>query len=218
MNPVIKFVVIFLLSYSVIIYLVELKPVQLIIHNSFRSLVESTVKLTLPDAFIETQNYYNKNQQLDINVFHLVYGNPLVIKAETELASRQNLKEYRISTYSINFYIFQMLTVPLVFLISIFIATPMDWKVKLKSIGISVLLILSLILCKCVLFTRYSIANENIGIYTLSEAALSFLNRTVMVLSLGFSIIFGFSLWLIFGFRKSLFLTQFNQFIKNFQQ
>jgi hypothetical protein len=217
MNPLAKFVVLFLVSYSVIIFIADLEPVKAIINNSFRSLVESSVKIALPDAFIETQDYFDKNRKSDINVFHLVYGNPAVIKAETDLALKQKLKEYRISTYSINFYIFQMLTVPLVFLISLFISTPIDWKTMVKSTGIGIVLLLLLILFKCILFSMYSIANSKIGIYEMSDSTLSFLNRTVVVLSLGFSVIYVFSLWLILGFRKSIFLTQFNQFIKNFQ-
>jgi hypothetical protein len=176
------------------------------------------VKSSLPAAFIETQNYYDENQKLDPNVFYIVYGNPEVIQAEKEFAKKQGLSEYKISTYSIQLYIFQMVTVPLVFLISIFLATPIVWRTKFKVILISLLALLILILGKCVLLVLFNLANANIGIYALSESMLALVFRIVMMLTLGFSVIFIFGLWLLLGFRNSLFSTQFNNFIKSFQK
>lgn len=218
MKDILKFVLLFLLSYGLLIYISNLFPVQSIINGVFRNTVELVVKSSLPAAYIETQNFYDENQKLDPNVFYIVYGNPDVLHAEKEFAKKQGLKEYKISTYSIQLYIFQMVTVPLVFLISIFLATPIVWRTKIKVILISLLSLLILILGKCVLLVLFNIANANIGIYTLSESMLEMVFRIVMMLTLGFSVIFIFCLWLLLGFRNSLFLTQFNNFIKSFQK
>ncbi len=218
MKEILKFVVLFLISYGLLIYISNLNHVQSIINTAFRNSVEFTVQSALPEAFIETQNYPDADQKIDYSVFHIVYGNPAVIKAEKDFATKQRLKEYRISTFSKQLFIFHILTVPLIFLISIFLATPMTWKTKLKSLGISLLLLILLILGKCVLLVLYFIADSKIGIYSLSDSTFSIVYRMAMVLTLGFSIIFCFCLWLFLGFRNSLFSSQFNNFIKSFQK
>ena len=75
-----------------------------------------------------------------------------------------------------------------------------------------------LIIGKSVLLTLFSIANAKIGIYTLSDSGLFIIYRIVVMLTLGFSIIICFCLWLLFGFRNSSFSSQFSNFIKSFQK
>lgn len=218
MKEILKFVGLFLILYASLIYVCNLNPIKSIINSFFRKTVEVIIKSSLPEAYIETQKFMDKNQQVDPNIFYLVYGNPAVINAEHEFANKQGLKEYSISTHSIQFYIFQMLTVPIVFLISIFGATPMTGRSKVKSLAIGLLLLFLLILFKCILFALYRISSSNIGIYELSDSSLSIVSRLVMILTLGFSIIYSFCLWLLFGFRNSVFSTQFNNFINSFQK
>lgn len=218
MKDILKFVGIFLLSYGLLIYLFNFQPVKSIVSKIFRSTVEYTVKMALPEAYIQTQDYLDEQHKIEPNVFYMVYGNPAVIKAEKEFATKHEMKEYTISTYSKQVYVFHMLTVPVAFLISIFIATPIPFKLKLKSIGISLFLLLIVIVAKCIFLTYYGIADSKIGIYTMSDSALNLSGRIAMMLTLGFSIIFGFSLWLLFGFRNSLFSSQFTSYIKSFQK
>jgi hypothetical protein len=218
MKDILKFVVLFLMSYGILIYLCNQKLAQSLINDNFRHTVEYFIKATLPNAYIETQNYVDANGITDHNLFHVVYGNPEVIHAEKEFATKQGLKEYKISTYSFQVYIFHMLIVPLVFLLSIFLATPMPWRSKLKSITISLLLLLALIIGRCILITLFEIANIKIGIYMLNDSSLYLCFKLVSMLTLGFSIMFVFFLWLLFGLKNSLFASQFSNFIKSFQK
>lgn len=218
MKDILKFIFLFLIGYGLIIYICNLNFTQSVINSLFRSTVKLSIKTALPNAYLETQNYLDSDLKTDPNVFYIVYGNPSVINAEKEFATKQGLKEFSISTYSIQLYIFQMLTVPFTFLISLFLATPMRWQSKLKSLGISLLLLFLVIISKCVLLTLFSIANAKIGIYTLSDSGLFIIYRAVVMLTLGFSIVICFCLWLLFGFRNSLFSSQFSNFIKSFQK
>ena len=183
-----------------------------------KAMFDAAVKAALPNAYIETQNYLDENKKTDPNLFYIIYGNPIVINAEKEYATKKGWNEYSISTYSFQIYIFHMLTVPATFLISILLATPMPWRSKFKSIGISLLLLFALIIGRCILITLFLISNAKIGIYTLSDSALNISEKLNTVLTLGFSIIFCFCLWLLFGLRKSLFASQFSNFIKSFQK
>lgn len=208
----------FLVSYAAFIYLSSVKNIESVINNIFRQSVELSVKGALPDAYIQTQEFKDANQNLDPNIFYLVYGNPKVIQAEQEFANKQGLKQYKISSYSFQLYIFQMFTVPFGFLLAIFLATPMFWKTKMISLGISWFLLIILLMIKCILISLFSISNQKIGIYSLDETQANVVFKMVNALNLGFTIFFSFCLWLIFGFRNSLFNEQFSQFIKIYKK
>jgi hypothetical protein len=218
MKDILKFVLIFIVSYGSFIYLFSLPSVQLFINRSFRTVVEFSVKQALPKAYIDTQEDQNTDAPFNPNIFYIIYGNPEVIKAEKNFAEKQQLKEYTISTYSIQFYIFELFTVPVVFLISLFVATPLQWKILLRSILISMLILFALIIGKCILLTLFMIANLKIGVYNLNETTLYIVYRVAMMLRLGLSIIVVFCLWLMFGFKNSVFAIQLSNFLKSFQK
>lgn len=217
MKGILQFVLVFVVLYAGFILLLQTASMQPLVNGFFRDLTEWTIKASLPKAYIETQDFINEQGQPDPNVFYLVYGNPEVIRAEQDYAARMGLREYKISTYSIQFYIFQMFTVPLAFLISIFLATPAPWRRKSIYLALSLLILTAVILLKCSLLGLYTISEAKIGLYVLSESTSSLVYRVVMALTLGFSIIFGFCLWLIFGFRNSPFSDQFLDYLKRFQ-
>ena len=218
MKGIIKFTLLFVVLYAGFILLLQTAFMQPVVNGFFRDLTEWTIKASLPKAYIETQDFIDNKGKADPNVFYLVYGNPEVIRAEQDYAARMGLREYKISTYSIQFYIFQMFTVPLAFLVAIFLATPAPWKRKSANLVLSLLILTAVILLKCSLLGLYTISEAKIGLYALSESSLSLVYRVVMALTLGFSIIFGFCLWLIFGFRYSPFSNQFLDYLKRFQK
>jgi hypothetical protein len=215
MKDILKFILIFLFSYGLLIYASNLNGIQSMLNAFFRNAVDLSISTLLSDAYLEVKPYVDEKGVNDPNSFYVVYGNPSVIKAEMDFATKQGLNEFKVSKYSFRLFIFQMFTVPLLFLISIFIATPIEWKSKLKSIGISLVILFTVIISKVVLLTLFNIANAQIGIYTLGDSTMNLVYRSVMALTLGFSIIFSFCLWLYFGFRKSIFYTYFTNFIKS---
>ncbi|MBK8451632.1 MAG: hypothetical protein IPL42_17090 [Saprospiraceae bacterium] len=218
MKDIFKFIGIIIATYAVIMLLLNVSFLEKPFNSIFRQSLESIVKLSFPDAYIETQDFLNAKQKSDPNVFYLVYGNPAVIKAEADYAAKQNLSEYKISSYSSQFYIFQLFTVPLVFLISIFVATPIPFNKKFINLGFSILCFLVFIYFKSYLLTLFSISNSQIGIYQLNDSSMAMLSRIISALTLGLSIILIFCIWLIFGFRNSVFYSQFNLYLKRFNK
>ncbi|MBK6544216.1 MAG: hypothetical protein IPO78_10565 [Saprospiraceae bacterium] len=218
MKDIFKFIGIIIATYAVIMLLLNVSFLEKPFNSIFRQSLESIVKLSFPDAYIETQDFLNAKQKSDPNVFYLVYGNPEVIKAEADYAAKQNLSEYKISSYSSQFYIFQLFTVPLVFLISIFVATPIPFNKKFINLGFSILCFLVFIYFKSYLLTLFSISNSQIGIYQLNDSSMAMLSRIISALTLGLSIILIFCIWLIFGFRNSVFYSQFNLYLKRFNK
>ena len=56
MKDILKFILVFLISYGLLIYFCNLNRVQLIIPTTFKNAVELFVKSALQAAYIETQN------------------------------------------------------------------------------------------------------------------------------------------------------------------
>ncbi|MCC6754150.1 MAG: hypothetical protein IT266_09235 [Saprospiraceae bacterium] len=185
---------------------------------SFRWLSAKTIKWAFSDAHVETQDAFDTAGKRDPNAFYLVYGNPVTLRAERERAVQAGLSEYRASTFSFQIFLFQLFAVPLLFLVSLFVASPMPIAGRLKYGLLAILILLILILTKCLLLAAYHIASSGIGLYQLSEGEQSLVTRLVSMMSMGFSIVFSFVLWLGLGFRNSRFMELFNQMFKEIRQ
>ena len=145
---------------------------------------------------------------------YLVYGNPILIAKAMEEAKLTHNQYAKVPTYSTQFFLFEMYIVPLIFVIALFVASPIPNNKKWKGLGISFVLMYSFILMKTIILTLFTISNAQIGIYELSDATMQFLSRFISFLTLGLSIFIGFLLWLIFGFRNSTFTSVFETLFK----
>ncbi|MBK8956128.1 MAG: hypothetical protein IPM34_11315 [Saprospiraceae bacterium] len=218
MKEILRFVLLFILTYAAVMLLLNIPFIQNGIQQSVRSVVKVFVKASFPNAYIDTQDYKDASGKADPNVFYLTYGNPEIIQAEHDYAKRNQLMEYKISTYSIQLYIFQLFTVPLVFILSLFLASPMLWKPKLKFLLTSLSIMFMLILLKTDMLILYNINMSQIGLYKLEDQDMANLLRFISMLTLGFSVMLGFILWLVFGFRNSQFVQLVDSFFKNIKQ
>lgn len=214
MKSIFKFIGSVIVVYTLLILIYNYTFINKPVNQLFRNAIEFVISTTFQKVFVETQDFIDALQKKDPNIFYVVYGNPSVIEAEKAYAAKNNLKEYRISTFSFQFFIFQILIVPVAFLVSLFVATPMELKLKMKYLGISLLLFFIFIFIKSALLSYYSFIQSQIGIYSLSDTAFTLLARSVSALSLGFSIIFSFCIWLVLGFRYSNFYSQLNLLLK----
>ena len=214
MKPLIQFLLITVLAYSLLIALLSTSAASGALCSSFRIVSTAFLQLTLPEAYIHSQDAFVQ-QKKDPNSFHIVYGNAEVIQAEHQYAKSQNIKEYKISSHSIQLFFFQLVTVPISFLMALFIATPMPWRKKGSSLSFALLILLVVILIKVYFLILYNLNASATGVYRLSESELEWVLRLISMLTLGFSVMLCFVLWLIFGFRKSNLTTVFSDYFKN---
>lgn len=217
-HPIVRFILIFIIAYAITAYTADHAPVNTMVRNVFKWTVEQFAQSTFQNAFIETQTTKNASGGTDKNAFYLVYGNPSTIKREQDEALQQGLNQYRISSYSIQLFTFQMFTVPVAFLLSLFIASPMNTKAKLINFIFAASVLILIILIKSMILLAFSISNQSIGIYQYSADTMQNLARLISMMSLGFSIMAGFILWLIFGFRNSSLAELINGYFKNYEK
>ncbi|MBK8152248.1 MAG: hypothetical protein IPK61_03780 [Saprospiraceae bacterium] len=176
-NEIIRFLILFGFCYAFCILLFQNAAVYKSLNAKLRVAITALDKSFFSKAEISSQDVYDDQNKKDHNRMYIVFGNPKTIKIEMENARRQGLNEVRISTYSAQFYFFQMIYAPLAFLLSLFVGTKMPWKKMMKGLAYSILI-----------FTLYK-----------------FVSFIVSAMSIGFSMVLCFCLWLIFGLRHSSF-------------
>jgi len=91
----------------------------------------------------------------------------------------------------------------------------MPWRKKGSSLSFALLILLVVILIKVYFLILYNLNASATGVYRLSESELEWVLRLISMLTLGFSVMLCFVLWLIFGFRKSNLTTVFSDYFKN---
>ncbi|MCC6815098.1 MAG: hypothetical protein IT267_01640 [Saprospiraceae bacterium] len=213
MKEVLKFAGFFVLTYLVLLGLYQFSVVKGPLNKSLRFISTVTCSSSFPSADISQQNL--KDRSNSDSEMYLIYGNPYLIRKAMEDARSSGQRYATIPTRSLELHLFEMFVVPIFFILSIFIATPLRIKEKLKGISITMVSIIIFILFKLCLLTLFEMSNARIGVYELGDSAMNFLSRLLGIFSLGFTLMLGFILWLIFGFRNSKFVEQFNALGRN---
>ena len=216
MVAIVRFVIIFIVLYALLTFLSGQRPVANTIYPALKSITTWVVEISLPSSFIESQDVVNEQtKKPEPDKMYLVYGNPVLITKAIEEAKLTHNQYAKIPSYSTQFFLFEMFIVPLIFVIALFIGSPIPNSRKWKGLGISLALLMVFILTKIIILTLFTISNSQIGIYELSDSMMNFLSRFISFLSLGLSIFIGFMLWLIFGFRYSTFTNVFESLFKS---
>jgi hypothetical protein len=213
---ILKFTLFFLLAYGLSVFLVSKVPGADSIYTLIRNSVGGVVGIALPSAQIESQVFSDPaTGKSDVSAMYLVYGNPVLMKKTMEEALASGVTQVTLPTRSISFRLFEMFMVPLLFLVSIFIATPMNHKHRWMGLIWTLLILFVFLLIRCVVISLFSISNDRIGVYELEDSSMKFLQTVISIFSLGFSMSLAFVLWLIFGFRHSVFIDMLQNIFKN---
>ncbi|NOT37761.1 MAG: hypothetical protein HOP11_10330 [Saprospiraceae bacterium] len=213
MKDIFRFAGLFILCYFVCIFLYRVDFVKSMINKPLRSYSVGWISSFLPSAEISQQNIAGKSG-IDAEMY-LIYGNPILIEKAKKEAKQSGQAYATIPTKSMELHLFEMFVVPVFFLISLFIATPLILKEKMKGLLISLLIIFMFISIKLICLSTFEISNSRIGIYELGDSEMKTLSILLGVFSLGFTLMLSFILWLVFGFKKSNFVQIFNSLFKN---
>jgi hypothetical protein len=215
-RTILKFTLLFLLAYGLSVLLVSKIPGGNGIYSLIRNAVGGVVGISLPSAHIESQVFSDPaTGKSDPSAMYLVYGNPVLMKRTLDEARSGGVSQITLPTRSITFKLFEMFMVPLLFLISIFIATPMSNKYRWKGLIWTLMILFVFLLMRCVAISLFSISNDRIGVYELEDSGMNILQNLISVFSLGFSMSMAFILWLTFGFRYSKFIDSLQDVFKN---
>ena len=200
MNKVIRFALVFIICYGICLVLFQIRAVSVPFYAALKVLTTGSVSSSLPSADISSQW---KNREGGGSDIYIVYGNPVLIQAAKQEAKNSGQRYATLPTKSLELHLFEMFIVPVLFLIGLYVATPMHWKPKLMNLCIAFAILIIYLLFKIILLSLFEISNARIGVYELGDSAMQFLGKILGVFSLGLTITLAFVLWLIFGFRNS---------------
>ncbi|MEP7196335.1 MAG: hypothetical protein ABI851_07420 [Saprospiraceae bacterium] len=213
MKAIIRFAITFVISYGLCLFMFQTNLLSGIINRFNKAVCTSWISTTLPSADISTQDINDKTKSA--SDIYLVYGNPLLIQKAKEEARQSKQAYATLPTKSMELHLFEMFVVPLFFILSLFVATPIAWKEKLKGLVISFVLLYAVILLKLLMLSLFEISNSRIGVYELGDSSMNLLSKVLGIFTLGLSLSLAFILWLIFGFRKSSFVDHFKLLLGN---
>lgn len=221
-KPIVQFAVGFLLSYFILTAAVGWMGLDKGLNGFFRSLSKITLNASFSELKFNTKPE-RQNGILDDNkmIVEFEWTQDKIDDAIQE-ARRTGQANLEVPYRFISYQLFEFFIVPLLFLLALIIGTPMQWKKKLKYGAISIGIMILFLLLKLYIMTLFSVSKARIDVAELGDSMMNFLLTMVSLMTMGFSIILAFFLWLIFVFRRSelrtLMMTWFNSLSERVNQ
>ncbi|MDX1683737.1 MAG: hypothetical protein R3275_00800 [Saprospiraceae bacterium] len=202
-NPILRFALLFLLTYFILTAVVSWMGMDSGINSFFRGISKSTLSLTMSELKFNTKPERQNGILNDNKMIVEFEWTEEKIQEAIQEARRTGKADIEVPYRFISYLIFEFFVVPFLFLISLILATPMQWRLKLTNGLIACLIMLAFLLVKLYIMTLFSVSKARIDVYELSDGTMDVLLTVVSMLTMGFSIIIAFFLWLIFIFRNS---------------
>ena len=204
LKPFLKFLGIFCLSY-ILLYWVLGSGTILDSHRSFftkfsGSFIESTLSKT---SFTFKEGI--KGDAATENEIIILFNNKAELQRLIEDAKKKAPSERQLTINSEETSIFfvEAVLIPLIFVISLILATPLTWKGKLKALALGILLIYFFIFFKIWVYLLYIISAAKIGIYEFTSPVSNIVSLLGNNLRIGASTIFGTLIWVLVAVRNS---------------
>lgn len=213
-SRIIRFLVLFFVSYGVIIFLFTTDALKPAVHGFYKNSSCNISSVLMSRADVISQFERQGNTVSYDRVVVRVGANQKEIDRRIAEARRLGLSEIKNPVCDIPFKPFEFFTVPLVFVFSLVLVTPMGFKKKLISILLAVLGMLIFLWLKFYIQILFSINFVYpIGMYELGSTGRSILEFLSQAMTMGLSIMVGVVLWLILSY-KSLPLDRFKEAFK----
>lgn len=214
LRKVILFVVIFFLSYGLLMTFLSLQGVKPGLHAFYKNSSTKFSSLFLTRADIQSQ-FERVGTKISYDRFVVRIGaNQEEIDRRIDEARQKGLKEINNPVCDIPFKAFEFYTVPLVFIFSLLIATPMGPGKRILHLGIGVFAMLLFLWVKFLIQVLFSINFiYPIDMYLLGSTGRTIVEFLSQAMTMGFSIILGVVIWLSLSY-KSLPIREWSQSLR----
>ena len=198
-----RFVIIFIGSYFLLTGLLSISVVSESANALLRGISKSFLQGTFSELKLNTKAE-KANGVLDDNKMIVEFEwTQKKIDQVIERARRTGQTDIQVPYRFISYLLCEFFMVPLIFLWSLTLATPMNRKGKWIQGGYAFLCLLGFLLLKLYLMTLFSVSKAKIDVYELDHAMMSTLQWLASMMTMGFSVILAFFLWLVWVFPKS---------------
>jgi hypothetical protein len=213
----ILFVIIFFLSYGILMSLLSLQGVKSGLHTFYKNSSTRFTSLLLTRLDIQSQ-FERVGTKTSYDQFNIrIVANQEEIDRRIAEARQKRLKQINNpDCYGISFIVSEFYTVPLVFLFSLLIATPAAPRKRILNLGIGVFAMLLYLWLNFLIKIIYSInfiCPYDMEMYVLGSTGRSTVEFLTQAMTLGFKIILGVVIWLSLSY-KSLPIREWSQSLK----
>ncbi len=202
MQPLTKrlllFLLFFVLSYLFLYFLVNTESINRLNASFLETTALSTVQTLLPKAKYEHRVDFTETRTILV----LGFVNKEKLQEMIAEAKAKGAKTLDFDVEEVRYYV-DYFVLPLIFLFSLIIATPISIKQKLLALLWGFLLFTAYYVFKIFLFMLMHISTNNIGIYDFGEGFESALKSLTRVMELNFSMLMAVLIWLLVALSKS---------------
>lgn len=192
----------FLLVYSILFALFSWQPVASSTNNIYRSLTTPILQSFFPKAYLKLEK--DAPPESDIYTIRAVFTSQAAIEAAKQAARQKGAAKTDLKAQEYDLYLHRLFTSFWLFLISLIVITPIQWKQKLVAILSGSLLFYGYTVLKIFIFLADLFNRSDLDIYTLSATGGQLVEGISYVAkSLGTSALIVVILWILTAFRKS---------------
>jgi hypothetical protein len=209
-NPIVRFLGIFLLSYFVLTALYNFAPVKEGVNGMLRGVTAGWLNTTMPKLEFSTRPD-RQGAKVDDNKMMVDFKwTEEKINQVIEQARRTGQANIEVPHRFISYLLFEFFIVPIIFLLSLNISSPVKRKEKWLWGGVGLLVLMAFLLIKLRFLTMFSVSKAQIDVYELGHSAMTTLQWLASLMTMGFSVIIAFFIWLGLLFPKSQLKDQFS--------
>lgn len=204
LKPFLKFLGIFCLSYILLYWILGTGAILDVHRSTFTNVSGSFIKSTLSKASF-TIKEGAKGDPATENEIKILFNNKAELERLIEEAKKQapSQRQLTIESEETSILFVEAVLIPLIFLISLILATPMNWKSKLKALAFGILLMYLFIFFKIWVYMLFIIYKATIGIYEFTSPVSNIISLLGNNLRIGASTIFGTLIWVLVAVRNS---------------
>jgi len=202
-RKLIQFLLLFFVAYGVTVFIMSSGPVKPALHGFYKNTSVGVTELFLSRTEVQSQ-FGQDGRRKDYDRFLIRIGaSQEEIQKRINEARRAGLSEISNPVCDIPFKPFEFYTVPLVFILSLLLVTPMSVKQKVIKLAIGLMLMLSYLWLKFLIQVLFSINFiYPIGMYEFGSFGKDMLEFLSQAMTMGLSIILGVIIWLALSFRQ----------------
>jgi len=202
-NLITRFAILFIASYAILNGLYQVPFISKGTNAVLRGISKKWMQTTLPQLEFNTKAD-KENGRIDDNKMILEFEwTQKKIDTVIEEARRTGQANIQVPYRFISYLLFEFFLVPLIFIISLIIAIPMDRRKKIIRGLITYGAMMLFLLIKLLLLSLFSISKAKIDVYQYGHETMTKLQWLASVMTMGFSVIVAFFLWIIIMFPQS---------------
>ena len=201
-SSLVKYFGFFILLYLLLFFVFSTTPVATFTNNTYRAITTPILESIFPRAYLKLEK--DSPPESDIHTIRAVFTSKAKIAEAQQAGRQQGSKKIDLKAQEYDLYLHRLFTSFFLFLISLIIITPINWKQKLMAILGGTFLFYGYTVFKIYIFLADLFNRSDLEIYNVGDTGGNIIQGISYVIkSLGTSALIVVIIWILTAFRKS---------------